>query len=154
RRELKRNEVVYDVVPTAVDTTLCFLLCEKRMVVCRGKGEWWKENSWWWIWDWEKVDAFDVGFQEDVMTFVRSQDYFLVTASGQLIVAKSAAKGGKRQVRAIWDENRPPIKTVLNDARSGKVFLAGPDGTKRFVFEMGENPEPTLYDPAAFADKK
>jgi hypothetical protein len=110
----------------------------------RAKGDW-VQTPW-------AVEAdIAVKFTEPFFALGKGEDYYFVTASGKVFVARKPARGKRRSMEAVWSDPRRPVRLFLTDADAGRTFLfVGRGGARRpAFFELAPKPKLEEYDPAA-----
>jgi hypothetical protein len=116
---------------------------------CRAR---WKPPFFWVDQVWAQEETIAVNFRESFQVLGKGEDYYFVTASGALYVAKQPAKGKQRSLMKVWSDAARPIEALLTDADSNRSFLfLGPPkrGGKPAFFELADRPRLETYDPTS-----
>lgn len=117
-----------------------------------GKAKWGEET---WTED-EDAEQIEVGFREPFQVLAKGEDYYFLTWTGKLYVAKKPAKGKARKMQAAYDDPKRRVVTFLQDADGGRTYLfckAAKPGERPTFFELSEKPRPIAYDPPALKEK-
>ncbi len=111
---------------------------------CHWEMEWGNEEK--------EVERFKVPFQEAFTVFVRDKDYYFVTESGNVYLARSPAKmEDERKIEKVWDGKRNPVHVLITDASNDKVYCFVEPSEKdkqdedRVYFELSAKPETMKY---------
>ena len=64
-----------------------------------------------------------MGFKEGFRVLGKGDDYFFLTDTGRLFVARKAAKGKQRSVVPVWADADRPIEAFITDADANRTFL-------------------------------
>jgi hypothetical protein len=118
----------------------------------RYDGRWKQKDKEWGNGKWTKEGTIEIGFIEPFQALVKEEDYFFVTESRRLFVARKPTKGSERKLTAVWNEPDRPITAILTDADADRTFLfvaAKEKGGKPAFFELSDKPKLEEYDPAS-----
>jgi hypothetical protein len=110
----------------------------------RAKGEWAHKP-------WAEEADIAVKFTEPFYALGKGEDYYFVTASGKVFVARKPAKGTHRTMEVVWSDPRRPVRLFLTDADAGRTYLfVGRGGASRrpAFFELAPKPKLEEYEPA------
>jgi hypothetical protein len=143
--------VFFDAYPIASDRIMLFVIDGDTLRVWSGT----TKDKWvgYWRMDWGKDDkeseSFKSPLKEAFTVFVRDKDYYFVTESGDIYLAKAVDKG-QRKVEKVWDGKRQPVHALITDASNDKVYCfvepsAADKDEERVYFELSAKPEPTKY---------
>jgi hypothetical protein len=159
-RRRPRSEIEYDYLSVGNDKVRTFLLTNfvrKERVRPRWSftvhsySTRWRED--WSAWDWGNwflEESIEVAFREPFQVLGKGCDYYFVTASGRLFLARKAAKGKQRPCVPVWSDARRRIRALITDADANRTFLfVGPakKGGKPAFFELSARPRLVEYDP-------
>jgi hypothetical protein len=118
---LRKNEVCYDLLPTAQDSCLLFVLNESRMTTFKGKGEEAPKGATGYVVRYEEMDRFNVGFQEPFLVFGDRDTYVFVTHSGRVYLSKPG--GQRRSAEPISKDDARRVVAVIGDVANGATYL-------------------------------
>jgi hypothetical protein len=112
------------------------------------KGEWDAKKKEWGEGKWGKGEPIAVDFEEPFQVVARGDDYYFVTASGEVHRSPKPDEGKERKAEVAWDDDKRPVVAFIQDLDSGKNFVfCKPDkGGKGVYFELAPKPEPCPYD--------
>jgi hypothetical protein len=84
-------------------------------------------------------------FREPFRTWIQNDDWFFLTQSGKLYVARKRADGKGRVATLVWNDNDRPLVGAIEFVREQKVFLYGKDqraiiNAGSFYFELSDKP--------------
>jgi hypothetical protein len=119
--------------------------------VHRCRSVWDRQRQRWQRGDWIKEESLPVVFKEPFQALGQGGDYFFVTRSGQLFVARKPAKGKQRSIERVWNDPSRRIIAIVSDADTDRHFLfcqAAKAGEQPCYFELSSKPRPTRFDPA------
>jgi hypothetical protein len=115
----------------------------------RYKSAWDAKRQEWQQGRWEEEEKLPVVFKEPFQALGKGEDYFFVTRSGQLFVARKPAKGKQRSVKCVWSDSDRRILGIISNADADRHFLfcAAKRGERPTFFELSAKPAPVKYDP-------
>lgn len=147
---------IYDLVfsalvPVNSNSVRSFLLYDRiEMKTWKHQGTWNAQEEKWKVEQAKEPDEiFPSAFMEEFYVFVRGEDYYFVTRTGRLFLAKKPASGQKRQMRLLWQDEERPIVAILDDTDKGCTWLVarekGPKSLDGWFLELKEEPEPLMF---------
>jgi hypothetical protein len=121
------------------------------LTVYRTRSHWDAKEKEWRYSRWLQVESIPVRFKESFRVVGQRGDYYFITRSGKVYVAKRPPKGKPRRLLPVWTDARRPIVAYITDADTGRTFLfvkpASPRDKPTF-FALAARPKPEVYDPA------
>ena len=115
--------------------------------VHRCSSVWDKKARRWKPGPWSKEADLPVAFKEHFQAMPKGDDWFFLTSSGKLFVAKKPAKGGKRKNVLVYGDAKRPIRGTIVDAREQRRFLFLDTAKGPAFFELSDKPRFVVYDP-------
>lgn len=171
-----QGELFYDCLPEGIDRVLVFRLTNVRgryvpipdghrieqtedekknpkwsLKVFSRQGKYAKNKEDWEHTPWALEATIAVGFTEQFQVLAKGDDYYFVTTSGKVFVARKPAKGKNRTMQPVWTDWKRPVWLFITDADRGTTFLfVGPakKGERPAFFELAPRAQPMTYDPA------
>jgi hypothetical protein len=162
------EEHIYcDVLPTAPDTALVFVVEDNRVRVWQGKSRKATKDetevyhqAFVVTWSELKGQGFAAGFTEPFQAFGDADNWYFMTASRKLHVSKKPAEGQQRKLEVLYHNADFPIRALVTDAASNKTYaFAAPDGRKegnggRVYFELTPKLNSKPYEVKPLTDFK
>jgi hypothetical protein len=148
-----------DCLPLNEKSMLLFLLWEHELLAWRAE---WKDledrEKTHVEWSDKPVLKIATDIHEPFTLYGTPARLFLVTESGALHLCLNAEKGG-RKTEPLWTCDPRPIRVVISDVASGKDFAFAPGkpgskGDSSVYFEITEDLDPVVYDPAKLKPAK
>lgn len=111
------------------------------------KTEWDEKGRKWIPGAWSKEEDLPVVFREHFHALGKGDDWYFLTASGRLFVARKPAKGKKRSLESVYDDALRPILGMVVDAQSQRTFLFADSDRGPAFFELSDDPVIIPYQP-------
>jgi hypothetical protein len=112
------------------------------------RGQWDAEERAWGNGKWSDRESIAVAFKEPFQVAARGDDYYFVTASGEVYRSPKPDKGKDRKTEALWTDAKRPVVAFIQDTDAGKSFaFCKPDKDGKGVyFELAPKLESVVYD--------
>jgi hypothetical protein len=147
-RTVGKPPVLYahTILPIDSTTIKVFLIQHNKQVqVWEAHGIWQPKKCEWRIACQRLPDeAFTIPFLEPFFIFAQKEDYYFLTQSGKLFIARAPEQGKRRQMEALWQDKSKPLTTFIsdNDHQKAYCFSKSKDGKEEFFFELAPKIQP------------
>jgi len=153
------KKIYCDVLPTAPDIALVFVVEDNRVRLWQGKSRKATKSETQELkrdfvvsWNELKGQGFASGFTEPFQAFGDADTWYFMTASRKLYVSKKPAEGQQRKMQVLYDDADSSIKALVTDTATNKTFaFTAPDDPKsgngkRVYFELAPKLDVKPYE--------